>query len=123
MSNRLKGFYTIMALTILTTLIYVQMGSLNRLESNHLATAAETGTETAEEQAHENPNMQKGFSPAGHPPNITQVANNSVIPNEFALSSLVSSRLARFWKSVCIRYNNRIRRFSMSLLWEICNAN
>ena len=53
MSNRLKGFYTIMALTILTTLIYVQMGSLNRLESNHLATAAETGTETAEEQAHE----------------------------------------------------------------------
>ena len=90
MSNRLKGFYTIMALTILTTLIYVQMGSLNRLESNHLATAAETGTETAEEQAHENPNMQKGFSPAGHPPNITQVANNSVIPNEFALSSLVA---------------------------------
>ena len=91
MSNRLKGFYTIMALTILTTLIYVQMGSLNRLESNHIVTAAETGTETAEEQAHgENPNVQKGFSPAGHPPNITQVANNSVIPNEFALSSLVA---------------------------------
>ena len=64
MSNRLKGFYTIMALTILTTLIYVQMGSLNRLESNHIVTAAETGTETAEEQAHgENPNVQKGFSP------------------------------------------------------------
>ena len=91
MSNRLKGFYTVMALTILTTLIYVQMGSLNRLESNHLVTAAETGTETTEEQTHEeNPNVQNGFSPAGHPPNITQVANNSVIPNEFALSSLVA---------------------------------
>ncbi|HMK57580.1 MAG TPA: hypothetical protein VK462_00855, partial [Nitrososphaeraceae archaeon] len=82
MSNRLKGFYTVMALTILTTLIYTQIGSLNRLESNHLVTAAETGTEIPEEQAHEeNPNVQKGFSPAGHPPNITQVANNSVIPN------------------------------------------
>ena len=91
MSNRLKGFYTVMALTILTTLIYAQTVSVNRLESNHLVTAAETGTETAEERAHEeNPNVQNGFSPAGQPPNITQVANNSVIPNEFALSSLVA---------------------------------
>src|SRR5437867_12456363 len=65
------------------------IGSLNRLESNHIVTAAETGTETAEERAHEeNPNVQNGFSPAGQPQNITQVQNNSVIPNGFALSNL-----------------------------------
>ena len=79
-----------MALTILATLIYAQISWVNRLESNHLVTAAETGTETAEERAHEeNPNVQNGFSPAGQPPNITQVANNSVITNEYALSGLV----------------------------------
>jgi protein-disulfide isomerase len=80
-----------MAFTILTTLIYAQMGSLNKLESNQLATAAETGTETAEERAHEeNPNVQNGFSPAGQLPNMTQIANNTVIPNEFSLSNLVA---------------------------------
>ena len=90
-SKRLNGFYTVMAFTILTTLIYAQMGSLNRLESNQLATAAETGTETAEERAHEeNPSVQNGFSPAGQLPNMTQIANNTVIPNEFALSNLVA---------------------------------
>lgn len=90
-SKRLNGFYTFMAFTILTTLIYAQMGSLNKLESNQLATAAETGTETAEERAHEeNPNVQNGFSPAGQLPNMTQIANNTVIPNEFALSNLVA---------------------------------
>lgn len=90
-SKRLNGFYTFMAFTILTTLIYAQMGSLNKLESNQLATAAETGTETAGERAHEeNPNVQNGFSPAGQLPNMTQIANNTVIPNEFALSNLVA---------------------------------
>ena len=90
-SKRLNGFYAVMAFTILTTLIYAQMGSLNKLESNQLATAAETGTETAEERAHEeNPNVQNGFSPAGQLPNMTQIANNTVIPNEFALSNLVA---------------------------------
>lgn len=90
-SKRLNGFYTFMAFTILTTLIYAQMGSLNKLESIQLATAAETGTETAEERAHEEtPNVQNGFSPAGQLPNMTQIANNTVIPNEFALSNLVA---------------------------------
>src|SRR6266540_3672217 len=110
MSNRLKGFYTVMALTILTTLIYNQIGSLNSFDSNHLVTAAETGTETHEERAHEESSLvQNGFSPAGQPPNLTQVHN--------------SSGLARFWKSYCTHYNNRIRRFSMSLLRKVCKTN
>lgn len=91
MSNRLKGFYTVMALTILTTLIYNQIGSLNSFDSNHLVTAAETGTETHEERAHEESSLvQNGFSPAGQPPNLTQVQNNSVMPKGFALPSIIA---------------------------------
>jgi protein-disulfide isomerase len=91
MSNKLKGFYTVAALALASTLICTQIGLLKGLESTHLVTAAETGTETAEERAHEeSPTTQNGFSPAGQPPNISQVQNNSVIPNSFALSNLIA---------------------------------
>jgi len=91
MSNRLTGFCIIITLTALTALIYAQISSINRLESNHLVIAAESGTETPEERAHEeNPNVQNGFSPAGIHPNTTQGANNSLIHKGLAISSLLA---------------------------------
>ena len=91
MTNRLTGFYFILTLMTLTSLTYAQIGSLNKIDSNHLA-MAETGTETPEERAHEeNPNVQNGFSPAGTHPNMTQGANNSAISNSLALKSIIAN--------------------------------
>ena len=123
MTNRLTGFYFILTLMTLTSLTYAQIGSLNKIDSNHLA-MAETGTETPEERAHEeNPNVQNGFSPAGTHPNMTQGANNSAISNSLGSQKYNSKWRSCFWKSVSTSYNNRIRRFSMSFLWQIRKTN
>ena len=123
MTNRLTGFYIIIALTTLTSLIYAQIGSLNRLDSNDLV-MAEIGTETPEERAHEeNPNAQNGFSPAGTNPNMTKGVINSAVSSSLALKNIIANAASYFWKSVSTRYNNRIRRLSMSLLWKIRKTN
>lgn len=82
---------TIMGLTLISTLVYFQITPLNRLESSHLAMATKTGTETAEERAHEeNTNVQNGFSPAGEYANITQAVNNSIQSTNISISSLIA---------------------------------
>ena len=91
MTNRLTGFYIIIALTTLTSLIYAQIGSLNRLDSNDLV-MAEIGTETPEERAHEeNPNAQNGFSPAGTNPNMTKGVINSAVSSSLALKNIIAN--------------------------------
>jgi len=53
--------------------------------------AAETGTETAEDRAHEeNTNVQNGFSPSGAQPNVTRAVNKSIHSSNLSLSSLIA---------------------------------
>ncbi|MEP6574874.1 MAG: thioredoxin domain-containing protein [Nitrososphaerota archaeon] len=90
MSDKFRGVYIILALMLISTLVYFQIAPL-RLESSHLVMAAETGIETAEERAHEeNTNVQNGFSPAGEHANVTQAVNISSQSNNLSLSSLMT---------------------------------
>ena len=91
MSNKLTAFYIILGLVLFPTLVYLQSSARNMLEASHLAIAAETGIETAEERAQEeNSNIQNGFSPSGSHLNLSQSVNNSMQFNNLSLTSIVA---------------------------------